>query len=553
MRGAGSAARMSMDTPPGQRPARFRRLALVALAAWLTACGAPPPAAEPLRASLSAEPRSLNFITENDTNTMQIAKLVCDTLVDYDRDFRLVPRLAESWQVSDDAREVTFHLRHDVVWHDGRPFTSADVAFTLDRVLDPATLAAGKRVYFETVVAHDEPDDFTIRVRRREPYARLVEVWQWLPILPRHRFEGHDFLDSPEHRAPIGTGPYRFLAWRSGERLELGVNERYFGIHPAIARLAFRPMPDPATRVEALLSGDLDLTGLRPADRARIEADPGLAARVRLLSQDILYVWYIAWNGDGTNPFFTDRRVRLAMTEALDRQGFVDHVLMGSGRVATSLVHPAMWAFNEAIAPWPYDRDGAARLLDEAGWRDHDGDGVRDRGGRRFAFALLVPAGNQEVERLAVLLQESLRTLGILLELKPLEYNVYRKLRDERQFEALIGGWSLDPDPDCYDFWHSSQRGRSGLNYSGYADPEVDRLCEEGRRIADRDRRAALYRRVQEILHRDQPETFVAYRPSIVGMTRRLRGVQTSALGLWGWYPGPLLWSLDSRAPAAER
>jgi peptide/nickel transport system substrate-binding protein len=205
-----------------------------------------------------------------------------------------------------------------------------------------------------------------------------------------------------------------------------------------------------------------------------------------------------------------------------------------------------MWAFHRELAPWTRDRQAAAELLDEAGWVDSDGDGLRDREGNDFAFTLMVPVGNQEILRLAAVLQESLRTLGVEMDLRTLEYNLYRGERDAGRFQAMAGGWLLDPDPDCYDFWHSSQRGGQGLNYAGYVNAEVDRLCEEARRITDRPRRAALYRQVQEILHRDQPNTFIAYRQTLLGMSRRLTGVEPSPLGVWGAYPGPLAWRLEA-------
>jgi peptide/nickel transport system substrate-binding protein len=517
--------------------------------AWLlalSACGdGAPSRPAPLKAYLSAEPASLNFVTQNDSNSQIIANLVGDPLVDFDHRLELVPRLAASWEVEADGRRVTFHLQPGVSWHDGRPLTADDAVFTLERVLDPASLAGGKRPYFETVTTYRAEDRLTFLVERDEAYARAVEVWETLPILPRHLYEGQDFLTAPANRAPVGTGPYRFVSWESGSRIELAANPDYFGGAAGIDRLVFRPLPDPSTRVEALLAGDLDLTSLRPLDRERILADPELAERVRIIAQDTLFVWYIAWNQDGSNPFFADARVRLAMTMALDRQGFVDEVLLGVGEVATSLVHPSMWAFHRELAPWGYDRRAAAELLDEAGWVDSDGDGLRDRGGDDFTFTLMVPAGNQEILRLAAILQESLRTLGVEMDLRTLEYNLYRAERDAGRFAAMAGGWLLDPDPDCYDFWHSSQRGGRGLNYAGYADAEVDRICEEARRITDRERRAALYRRVQEILHRDQPNTFIAYRQTLLGLSQRLAGVEPSPVGIWGAYPGPLAWRFD--------
>ena len=528
------------------------------LAAGLAACDRPssPSGLRPLYAYLPTEPASLNFVAENDGATRWIGRMICEPLVAFNREMELVPLLATSWESSPDGRIATFHLRRDVRRHDGRAFTAADVLFTLEKVLDPEALAVGKRVYFETLTSYEALDDYTVRVERSEPYARAIEVWETLPILPRHAYAGQDFLEAPVNRQPVGTGPYRFVAWEAGSRIELEANPDYYGSPPGIERIIFRPLADPSTRVEALLSGDLDWTSLRPLDRERILASETYSSRVRVLTQNTLYVRYISWNQDGSNPFFTDRRVRLAMTHALDRQGFLEHVLRGNGRVATSLVHPSMWAYDAELEPWPFDRHRAAELLDEAGWFDRDGDGLRDRNSTPFAFTLLVPSGNQEIERLAALMQESLRTLGVDMQIRRVEWNMFLRRRGERDFEAYVSGWRLDPDPDCYDFWHSSQIGGNGLNYAAYRDAEVDRLCEEARQVVDRDRRAVAYRRVQRILHRDQPYTFVVYRNTLIGISRRLAGVQTCPLGAWNWRPGPLLWTLNSQptdAPSTAR
>jgi peptide/nickel transport system substrate-binding protein len=526
----------------------MRRLAgWIAVILLMTAGCSPPTESGPatLKAYLSAEPASLNYVTQGDFNTEIVAKLVGDTLVDFAVDLSLVPRLATSWEVEGEGRRVTFHLHPGVRWHDGEPFTADDVIFTLEQVMDPASLAVGKRPYFETVTGWEMPDDLTLVVTRSEPYARAIEVWSLLPILARHVYAGQDFLESPANRAPIGTGPYRLAEWVAGSHLDLRANEDYFGPRPAIPRILFRPLPDPATRVAALLAGELDITSLRPVDRERILGDPQLAARVRILQVERLYVWYLAWNQDGSNPFFRDARVRRAMTQALDREGFVRDVLQGGGRVATSFVHPAMWSFRDDIEPWPFDRSAAAALLDESGWSDHDGDGLRDREGIPFRFTLLMPAGNQDLIRAATLLQESLRTLGVEMNVRTLEYNLFRAERDAGRFAGMANGWVLDVDPDCYDFWHSSQKRGTGINYPSYANEEVDALCDRARGLVDQSARAEIYGRVQEILHEEQPATFLAYRDSLLGLSHRLSGVDASPRSVWGSYPGVLQWRLQ--------
>ncbi len=258
---------------------------LVAALTVLAGCGTPESGTPTLRAYLSSEPASLNAVTQGDFNTEIIAKLVGDTLVDFDARLTIVPRLADRWDTEGNGRRVVFHLHPGVRWHDGAPFTADDVAFTLEKVLDPASLAAGKRPYFETVTAWQVLDDNTIEISRSEPYARAVEVWAMLPILARHVYAGQDFLEAPANRSPVGTGPYRFVDWQAGSSLELVANPDYFGPRPGIPRIVFRPLPDPATRVAALLTGDLDFTTLRPVDRERIQADPDLSQRVRMISR----------------------------------------------------------------------------------------------------------------------------------------------------------------------------------------------------------------------------------------------------------------------------
>jgi peptide/nickel transport system substrate-binding protein len=207
-----------------------------------------------------------------------------------------------------------------------------------------------------------------------------------------------------------------------------------------------------------------------------------------------------------------------------------------------------MWSFRTDIQPWPFDRAAAAALLDEAGWSDHDGDGLRDRQGIPFRFTLLMPTGNQDLIRAGTLLQESLRTLGVEMEVHTLEYNLYRADRDAGRFAAMAGGWVLDVDPDCYDFWHSSQKRGAGINYASFAHLEVDALCDRARGLVDQEARAALYGQVQEILHHEQPATFLAYRDTLLGLSHRLRGVTSSPRSVWGSYPGVLEWRLETES-----
>jgi peptide/nickel transport system substrate-binding protein len=231
------------------------------------------------------------------------------------------------------------------------------------------------------------------------------------------------------------------------------------------------------------------------------------------------------------------------MTLALDRDGFRSSVLHGLGRPATSTFVPGTWAFDSTLVPLPYDPARSAELLDEAGWRDTNGDGVRDRGGRRFEFTLTVYQGNPIAGQVAQVLQEALAKEGVRARIETLDWPAFVGKLRSRRYEAQISTWTLDVDPDPYDNWHSSQIA-TGNNVTAYADPEVDRYCEAGRATFDLGERAAAYREVQARLHRDQPMTFLFHPEWIVGVDARLRGFRVPLSGPWRWFPGPLDWWL---------
>jgi peptide/nickel transport system substrate-binding protein len=519
----------------------------VAALLWLSACSEPPGPADSasgpvdgdwLVARMEADPTDMNWIRATDRPTLQIGRLVSDSLVDHAADLTLVPRLASGWEISEGGRQVTFRLRDDVRWHDGRPFTADDVLFSYAMAVDPATGAGKFTSYFSEVESVRAPDPRTVQVTYGRAFAPALQGWVSLLILPRHVWEGLEVDDAPQ--VVVGTGPFRMLERQAGRQVVLEANDDYWGGRPHLDRILFRIIPDAHTSFEALQTSELDLSPIVPADwptAGPLEAE----GKIQLIRYRAQKVVFIAWNGDGSNPFFGDPRVRNAMTHALDREGFIRTVLRGLGRSATSTFMPDTWASNAAIVPLPYDLEAASRLLDEAGWLDGDRDGIRERDGIRFQFTLNVYQSDPNSGRVALVLQDALRRLGVSMEIDTLELPVFLERLHTRNFQAQLSAWGLDVDPDPFDFWHSSQS-PGGQNYAGFADDEVDALCEEGRGTLDIDARAALYRRVHEVLHAQQPFTFVYHPENVRGLDVRLRGVQAAATGIWGWYPSTLEW-----------
>jgi peptide/nickel transport system substrate-binding protein len=527
---------------------------LAACAAWSSGCRAPAhggPESGTLRAVLSSDPASLSLIGKVDANGEIVARLVTDSLIQYDARMQLVPRLAEQWSFSADGRTLTFVLRDGVRWHDGRPLSSADVAFTVGKVFDPATEARTWRARLEALESLDTPDPRTVIARYRHPYADVLDGWT-LPILPEH-LAGADpeLLTSAFSSAPTGCGPFRFVRWERGREIELEANPDYWDGRPGLARIRFRIFPDERTAYQALVRGDLDLLGVTP-DLWREAQASTRTARLGRFVQSGLRVWYLGLNQDGSNPYFADPRVRRALVHLLDRDRFVAKVLAGLGRPAAGTFHPdSPWSDPE-IHPWRHDPEEARRLLREAGWADRDGDGILDRDGVPFTFTLLMPAGTQEVaDRIAAWMQQSLASAGIRMGIEKLEWRAFQERRRVHAFEAAMAAFHLGPTPDQYEIYHSSAR-QTGFNYVGFSDPESDRLLEAGRLEMDPGRRKEIYHRLQRRLHELEALSALFHFSSPYLHDRRLEGFEPSPLGLWSTAPGPQAWRFAGALQAAR-
>jgi len=512
------------------------------------AAGAPGDGAESpvtgdwLRISESADPQTLNFVRAQDRLGKLLGQLVSDTLVQYDGQARIIGRLARSWEFSADRLSLTFHMRDGVRWHDGAPVTSSDAAYTIERILDPRSQAVSKRPLFETVDRIETPDPFTLRVHYSRPYAAALDAWTDAPLIPRHLYEKEpDFLDNPQCRAPVGCGPFRLVSWRPSVEVVLEANRDYWDGRPYLDRFIVKTMPQDSTRMQALKLGEIDALVMTPQQTELEARGAEFEKRMTRLTYTLPYLWYIAWNMDGACPFFTDRRVRQAMTYAIDRPGYIRSAWHGLAVAAASHIPPGSWAFASQVAPYPYDPERARALLDEAGWRDSDGDGVRDKGGAALAFTLLYPATGQTNDEAAAYFQENLRRVGARVTLAKMEFKTFLERIRNHQFQAYLAGLSLDVDPDPYDLFHSSQA-KEGLNRASYSNAELDGLCERGRAEFDRERRREIYARVQQILSEDQPFTFILHPVMNVAIDRRFRGVQVSPVGLYLFWPGVSRW-----------
>lgn len=466
----------------------------------------------------------------SDSASHTAAGYVFNGLVRYDKDLKLEGELAESWEVSPDGRKITFHLRKGVTWHDGKPFTSEDVMFTYRKMIDPNTPTAYAED-FRQVTHASNPDPYTFVVEYEKPFAPALASWG-MHVLPKHLLEEYpDISRSPANKKPVGTGPFRFVEWKTGEKTVFEANPDYFEGRAYLSRVITRVIPDPATMFLELKSGGIDMMGLTPIQYTR-QTETGEFRKsfnkYRYLSFGYTYLGFRL-----SHPLFSDRRVRQAFAYAINKKELIDGVLFGLGQEATGPYKPGTWAYNPDVKKYPYDPERAKALLAEAGWKDADGKGVLKKGGRKFAFTVLTNAGNESRAKTAAIIQQNLAAVGIRMEIRTLEWSAFiNEFVDKRKFDAVILGWSISQDPDQYDIWSSKKTGPKELNFVGFADAEVDRLLEEGRRTFDIEKRKKAYFRIQEILAEEQPYVFLYYPDSLPAVQKRIRGIEPAPAGI---------------------
>ncbi len=539
---------------------RFRELALIVtlLLLALAGCGGgdrpaggfadtgngEPVQGDWLIVSLGAEADTLNQITSSNGYSTQIyygalSSQIGETLLGYDPESwrPTKPLLAESYpEISGDLLTYTFTMRDGVRWHDGVPFSAQDVLFSAKVAMLPSVDSAPLRGYLADLL-DVQTEGRQVQFRVGQPYWLNDYVLSSLPLVPRHVYDPDGVLDRysfsdiigsssrddsrlqefaeafnrhPANRAPIGTGPYRFDSWDSGSQIVLVRNNEYWGEAAYLDRIIYRFITDPTAALTALRSGETDFfPRLTPIQSAQQTGGAAFTSEFGKTSYRIPVYRYIAWNP--MRPFFADKRVRQAMTMLIPRERIIEQVWFGLGDVAMSTFNPSSPDFNPNIEPYPYDPSRAAALLEEAGWTDHDGDGIRDKDGVKFSFELMGTAGTPYVEQLLPILKDRFASVGIEMIERRLEFTVMADSARDKQFDALTMAWLSDLVGDPYQLWHSSSALNRGSNYVSYNNPQVDRIIEDARVEFDPELRRELYWEFQEILHEDQPYTFLMY------------------------------------------
>ena len=501
---------------------------------------------------IAADPDTLNPITGQDAVGQMIDyPNIFETLLVMDNyTLKLKPLLAESYEISPDQFTYTFHLRHDVKWQDGEPFTAADVKYSYDRIMDPKVDAAPTRSYFGTIKSCEAVDPFTIRFTATERYFKTLEVLGTMPIVPQHVLEKGepDFNKHPFGRAPIGTGPYKFVRWDTGSVIVLERNDAYWDTttphYPK--RLVYQVIQEPYVAAQLLKKGEIDLVdGMAPIQWERELAHTRSVSRLREIVYPYPAYSYLGFNL--RNPLFADIRVRHAIDLLIPRDAILAQIFLNQYANKTAGYDPPSSPnYNHDVAPTPNDPALALQLLNEAGWKNDHGDNLLYKDGQPLSFTLLYRSGSTDTEKEVELIQEALKNAGIDLKLSRTEFAQMYARVDDWKFDAVMGAWALDINGDPYQLWAGSEADlKKSSNFVGYKNPEADKLIAAGKLEYDDEKRGAIYRQLQQVIHDDYPVCFLFNPHVILIVSNRFQNVKIFAprpcfdITTW-WVPRPL-------------
>jgi len=482
---------------------------------------------------------TMNPILANDGSSQTAWELMFEPLAMVDpKTGAAVPWLAERWDQSPDGLTYTFHLRPNVTWSDGRPFTADDVKFTFDTVLD-RKVQTSLRSRLDGVARLEAPDPLTFRMSVNESSCPALISAALIPIVPRHLLAGSADFNKDEFGVsrPVGTGPYTFVEWVRDDHITLVANPRHWRGKPKIGRVIRKVVKDNTVAAAQLRSGELDWSIVQPESLDDLRADRHL----NVIQYANSTVNYIAYNLD--RPVFADRRVRQALAYALDRETMIKTLFNGQGDVLHSPILSFSWAHNPGVPKYPYDPERARKLLADAGWSP-GADGIARREGVPLRFALATNAGNKAREGVLTIAQDQWRKVGIDVQLQLLQLNaVTDKLQKTHDFDAVLAQFIPGVDPDQTSVW-SSKEYPGGQNYMHYGSATVDALLAQGRTLAGCDQagRKAIYDRLQTALMEDQPVTLLYQPVTLIAHDRRLSGIAPTAyarpqwnLAEWSW------------------
>ena len=478
--------------------------------------------------ALGSDPTTLNCGIESSQIVATVAAQMYSGLIHMDKEANPHPDLAKSWNISSDGLTYTFHLRDDVKWLDGEALTSADVKYSLEKLVGKYNARA--KAAYRQIKTIEIPDKYTVIIRLKQPYSPLMRVFTAHDgcIMPKHLYEGTDVLMNPHNMEnPIGTGPYKFKEWVKGDHITLVRNENYFKKgRPFLDRLIFKVIPSSASRAIAFETGEVGaILGSQSFPYQALDRLKKVP-NIRLIDLGVPSVIGAHFNYID-NAILAKREVRMAFAHAIDKKFIVDKGMRGVGTVIDSIIPAGLpWAYNPNAPKYPYDVEKANRLLDEAGYPRKGSAGVR------FSIRLAFEAGNASAERPAEIIREQLKKVGIAIKLDRLERSVMlTKIFKKYDFDIWYGPLTTKGHPAlgvARLYISDNIKPRPFTNFTRYRNSKVDKLFDLAVATPKREEMVKAYHEIQEIIMRDLPMVPVADRQRLNIIRDEFRGGVTS-------------------------
>lgn len=470
------------------------------------------------------EPKVFNPILNNERDAYYFLKLIFEGLVDYDRDLRVKPVLAESWDVTENGNVYTFNLRKGVKWHDGNELTAKDVVFTLEYLKSLKNLKTKESLYLtnlDRVTFFEMVGDYSVKVVFDQRFNGALDILTF-PVLPSHLYDSGQKLAKEEVEFKlIGTGPYKVKSYETLKALSLEVNGEWWDREPYINEIEVKFVPDEDTALTSFKSDQVDLVVTAYPDWERYSENGKAEAK------DFVTNKYDFIGLNFTNPIFQDREFRRALQYGIDRNRIVERVYLKHGSVVDAPIPPYAWLYSEDTPEYQYDPEKAKEILDEAGWMDRDSDGVLEKeiNGIKtdIAFQLMVNTDNPKRQEAAAIIKENLTALGMDVKLVELTWNEVLDKVYKKQFDAAILGWNLANYLDLSFAFHSNQI-EGGSNFISYSSSDMDALLQDDFRAIEPETRKETSSKVQQHIREELPYNSLYFKKAALLVKNRIRG-----------------------------
>lgn len=475
--------------------------------------------AQSFHRSISSSPTRINPLLATDSASGEITGWIFNGLVKFDKNGKIAPDLAKSWYFENNTTLI-FELRDGIFWHDGKKFGAEDVKFTFEFMKSPKVVTPYKSD-FKYVKKIEILDKTHIKIVYKKPYFKALAIWM-MGILPKHLWKNEkEPMQSKLNKAPVGTGPYKMVKpLKVNSAIELISNKKYFIHPPYIKKQIFHYIADPATEFMMLKAKKLDIGSLSPLQLAK-EITPEFKKNYNIYEKASNSYTYLGFNLK--KKMFQDKRVREAITLAIDKKEIINLLFFSHGKICNGPFMPNTLAYPKDFDPPKYNPKRAIKLLKEAGYtKEHP-----------LEFTLTTNTGNETRVYAAEIIQQQLLKVGIKMKIRTLEWQAFlNTVVFPRNFEAVLLGWGLSLIPDAYSIWHSDGDKNGGFNFIGYHNKKVDKLIKESESIIDQEKFSKNYQKLFKMIVADYPYVFLYIPNSITVVNKKVKNVSPSIIGV---------------------